>query len=117
MWNHPNSFTSTYVLDIRNGHTITVADMLETISHAVQFIKAHFDVNQEKYKLALEALKLCQLRFLNKQHRKPHKREWHFLIDVIHEMEDMCAKSDADRKENERIAFELDLLINMFSDE
>ena len=117
MWNHTNFFTSTYVLDVRNGNPITVADMLERISYAIQFIKAHFDVNQEKYKLALEALKICQLRFLNKQPQKPNKREWHFLIDVIREMEDMRARSDADRKENERIAFELDLLIDIFSDE
>ena len=112
MWNRSNSFTSTYKLDVRNGHPITVADMSEAISHAIQFIKAH-DVNQEKYKLALEVLKLCQLRFMNKQTRKPNKREWHSLIDVIHEMEDMRARSDADRKENEKIALALDLLIDM----
>ena len=117
MWNHPNAFTSTYVLNARDGHSITVADMLEAISHAIQFIKAYFDVNQEKYKSALEMLKLCQLRFMNRQPRKPNKREWHFLIDVIHEMEDMRARNDADKKENERIALALDLLIDISLDE
>lgn len=112
MWNLPKFFTSTYVLDIRNGYPVTVADMLEAISHAIQFIKGHFDVNQEKYKSALEVLKLYQLRFMNRQIRKPNKRKWHFLVDVIHEMEDMRARNDADRKENERIALALDLLID-----
>lgn len=114
MRNLPNYFTSTDILDIRNGHPVTVANMLEAISHAIQFIKAYFDVNQEKYKLALEALKLCQQKFLNKQPRKPYKREWHFLIDVIHEMEDMRARNDADRKENEKIALALSLLIDRY---
>lgn len=113
MWNSPNFFTSTYVLGTRNGQSITVADMLEAISRAVRFIKAHFDVNQEKYKLTLEVLKLCQRKLLNQPARKPYKREWHSLIDAIHEMEDMCARNDTDRKENERIALALSLLIDM----
>ena len=114
MWNLPRNFTSSYVLDVRNGQSITVADMLDAISRAIKFIKANFNVNQEKYSMALKALEISQLRFMNHQGRKPSKREWHFLIDVFHEMEDMRTRNDTDKKENEKIALALDLLIDRY---
>ena len=61
MWNLPRNFTSSYVLDVRNGQSITVADMLDAISRAIKFIKANFNVNQEKYSMALKALEITRV--------------------------------------------------------
>ena len=45
----PDKFTPNFVLAVRNGRNITVSDMLSTIEWAVKFIKAHFNVNQNRY--------------------------------------------------------------------
>lgn len=111
--NIQKTYTPTLVIGSRNGQTITVADMLKAIEYAIQFIKANFDVDQEKYEAALKVLKISELRFQNKQERNPRKKELQFLVDVIHEIEDMSAKNDVDKKENEKIAFALNLLIDV----
>ena len=113
----PKIYTPTYVLGNRNGQSITVSDMLKAIEYAIQFIKANFNVNQEKYGAALKVFKIAELRFRNKQGRNPNKKELHFWVDVIHEIEDMRAKNDVGKKENEKIALALNLLIDMTIEE
>ena len=109
----PKTYTPTYVLGSRNGQSITVADMLKAIEYAIQFIKANFNVDQEKYGAALKVFKIAELRFQNKQGRNPRKKELHFWVDVIHEIEDVHARTVAGKQENEKFALALNLLIDM----
>lgn len=95
--------------DEQKGH------MLKIIEDAMQVIKTSFDVDQQKYAGALNCLKLCRLKLQNKQVRKPTKREMHFFVDVIHEIEDMHASSNEKKKENEEIAMAMKMLVNIFA--
>lgn len=112
--NVPNFFTPTFVIGVRNGKTITVADMLNAIEDAMRFIKANFDVDQEKYAETLKFLKATKAIFENKQSKTVKKETLHFVVDVFHEKEDMYAVNSEKKKENEKISLALDLLIDMY---
>ena len=112
--NIPKVFTPKYVLAIRNGNNVTVSDMLSAIEMAVKFIKANFKVDQEKYAETLNFLKICRLRFENKQTKQPKKKTAHFAVEVFHEMRDMHATNDEEKRWNEDLSMKLDLLISMF---
>lgn len=116
-FNIPKVFTPTYVLAVRNEKNITVADMLSTIESAVKFIKANFDVDQERYAETLKFLKICRFRFENKQTKQPKKKAAHFAVDVFHEMEDMVAFNDEEKRRNEDFFMKLNFLIDMFIQE
>lgn len=115
--NMPKFFTPTFVLGVRNGKTVTVADMLNAIVYAIRFIKANFDVDQEKYAETLKFLKARKDFFENKQPKESKKETLHFVVDVFHEMEDMHAVNDDQKKVNEEIALALDLLIDIHTKE
>lgn len=115
--NMPKCFVSTYVLGVRNGQSITVADMLNAIEYAIRFIKENFDVDQEKYAETLNFLKVSKACFENKRTRPTKKKILHFVVDVFHEMQDMSAANDEQKKVNEEISLVLDLLIEMYARE
>lgn len=115
--NMPKYFMPTFVLGVRNGHHITVADMLKVIEYAIRFIKANFDVDQKKYAETLKFLKASKALFENKRTKASKKETLHFVVDVFHEMEDMNAVNDEQKKVNEEIALVLDLLIEMYAQE
>lgn len=112
--NTPARFEATTKLGMRNGQWITVSDMLKAIEYAIRVIGATFDVDQQKYKEALSVLKFFRLRFLNQSAREPRKEALHYLVDVVHEIEDLRAIDDKMKKENEKIALALDMLIDSF---
>lgn len=114
VYNRPQRYVPTYVLCEVNGRNITVSDMLEQIKRAVQFIKENFDVDQQKYKEALDFLKICKRIFQNESPSKPRKSMAHFAVEVFHEIRDMHANNEIMKAENERMAIALDLLIDMF---
>lgn len=113
-FNMPKIFTPTYVLAVQNGKNITVSDMLSTIEDAVKFIKAKFNVDQERYAETLNFLKICRLRFENKRTKQPKKKTAHLVVDVFHEMQDMVALNDEEKRKNENYFMKLDFLIDMF---
>lgn len=110
----PSVFCKNTLLGYSNGQPITVSNMFHAIEYAMKFIKENFDVDQEKYKMALKVFGKAHLMLENKQIQKPKKRELHFWVDVIHEIEDMHAKNDTAKQDNEKIALAFDLLIDMF---
>ena len=114
LFNIPKMFTPNYVLAVRNERNITVSDMINTIETAIRFIKANFNVNQEKYAETLKFLKICRFRFENKPTKQPKKKAAHFVVDVFHEMQDMIASNDEEKRRNENFFMQLDLLIDMF---
>lgn len=111
----PQKFTPMYVLGVHQGREITVSDMLQQIKYALRYIKANFDVNQEKYKIAIAFLMFCELRLNNQSAKKPNKRALHLVIDVFHEMQDRFAKDDAAKRKNEDISLAIDILIDQFA--
>lgn len=115
MRNRPKFFVPTFVLGRRNGYVITVADMLEVIENTMFFIKENFNVNQEKYSETIKFLHTCKSMYKNQPSTKPRKKAMHFVVDVFHEIQDMRAANDEQKKENEEISAALDLLIDMFA--
>ena len=114
MYNTPQRYVPTYVLCEANGRRITVSDMLKQIEYTVRFIKNNFNVDQQKYKETLEFLKMCELKFQNKSPGKPRKSMAHFVVEVFREIQDIHAKNEIMKAENENMAIALDLLIDMF---
>ena len=112
-FNMPDKFTPNFVLAIRNGKNITVSDVLSTIEWAVKFIKANFNVNQNRYAETLKFLSLCRLRFVNQQTKQPNKQMAHLAADVFHEMRDMVALNDEEKRINEGFFMKLDFLIDI----
>ena len=110
----PSYFTSSYVLMMRNGMPMTVEDLFERIENAVSFIKANFDVNQEKYANTLKLLKFVKACLENKHPKRPYKKCLLAYIEVVHEIEDMQAKNDLEKQKNEEIAMTMKMLANIF---
>lgn len=110
----PNHFTSSYVLMIRNGMPMTVADLLDRIENAISFIKANFNVDQEKFANTLKVLKFVKSCIDNRHPKRPYKKCILDFIEVVHEIEDMYAKNDIEKQKNEEIATTMKLLVNIF---
>lgn len=110
----PNHFTHSYVLAMRNGMPMTVVDLLDRIENAISFIRANFDVNQEKYSHAIECLRLAKALFGNKHPKRPKRKCISSFIDVIHEIEDLNANNDIQKQKNEEIAMTMKMLANIF---
>lgn len=77
-------------------------------------IKVNFDVDQEKYAETLKFLKASKALLENKRTKTSKKETLHFVVDVFHEMEDMNAVNDEQKKVNEEIALVLDLLVDIY---
>ena len=110
----PSLFTRSLVLATRNEMPITVADLLDRIGNAISFIKANFDVDQEKYANSLKVLRFAKTCLDNKHPRRPHKSCILAFIEVTHEIEDMHAKNDIEKQKNEEIAMTMKMLTNIF---
>ena len=110
----PSHFTRSFVLATRNEMPMTVADLLDRIENAVSLIKANFDVDQEKYANTLKVLKFFKAWLDNKRLKRPYKKCILSSIEVAHEIEDMHAKNDREKKKNEEIAMTLKMLAKIF---
>ena len=108
----PNRFTRSYVLATRNEMPMTVADLLDRIGNAISFIKANFDVDQEKYANTLKVLRFAKACLDNKHPRRLHKNCILAFIEVTHEIEDIHAKNDIEKQKNEEIAMTMKMLTN-----
>lgn len=110
----PSHFTGSYVLIMRNEMPMTVAELLDRIENAISFIKANFNVDQEKYANTLKVLKFLKACLDNKHPRRPYKKCILAFIEVTHEIEDMHAKNYLEKKKNEEIAMTMKMLANIF---
>ena len=75
------------------------------------FIKDNFDVDENRYSVTIIFLKSVQLVLNNGSADKPTKEDAHIIIDVIHEIADIHARNESEKKLNEEIAVSLNLLI------
>lgn len=96
----------------KNGKdNLTVSQMLKSAEYLIKFIKDNFDVDEDRYSITIIFLKSVQLVLNNGSADKPTKEDAHIIIDVMHEIADIHAKSEGEKKLNEEIAVALNLLI------
>ena len=101
------------VLATNGKEYLTVSQLMKSASYFVKFIKDNFDVNEYKYSTAIIFLKSVQLVLNNRSADKPTKEDAHIIIDVMHEIADIHATSDNEKRLNEEIAASLNCLIEI----
>ena len=99
------------VLATNGKENLTVSQMLKSAEYLIKFIKDNFDVDENRYSVTIIFLKSVQLVLNNGSADKPTKENAHIIIDVMHEIADIHAKSEGEKKLNEEIAVALNLLI------
>ena len=99
------------VLATNGKDNLTVSQMLKSAEYLIKFIKDNFDVDESRYSVTIIFLKSVQLVLNNGSADKPTKEDAHIIIDVMHEIADIHAKSEGEKKLNEEIAVALNLLI------
>ena len=101
------------VLATNGKENLTVSQLLKSAEYLIKFIKSNFDVDEYRYSTTIIFLKSVQLVLNNGKADKPSKEDAHIIIDVIHEIADMRAKNDYEKKLNEEIAVSLNCLIEI----
>ncbi len=86
--------------------------MLADAKSCAKFIKDHFNVNDKPYSYAIIALNIMQLRLNNQIHDKLTAEQLKCVVDVFHEIEDMKAQTDIEKRNNETIANEFKMIID-----
>ena len=99
------------VLATNGKDNLTVSQMLKSAEYLIKFIKDNFNVDENRYSVTIIFLKSVQLVLNNGSTDKPTKEDAHIIIDVMHEIADIHAKSEGEKKLNEEIAVALNLLI------
>ena len=99
------------VLATNGKENMTVSQMLKLTAYLIKFIKDNFDVDENRYSVTIIFLKSVQLVLNNGSADKPTKEDAHIIIDVMHEIANIHAKSEGEKKLNEEIAVALNLLI------
>ena len=99
------------VLATNGKENMTVSQMLKSTAYLIRFIKDNFDVDENRYSVTIIFLKSVQLVLNNGSADKPTKEDAHIIIDVMHEIANIHAKSEGEKKLNEEIAVALNLLI------
>ena len=99
------------VLATNEKDNLTVSQMLKSAEYLIKFIKDSFDVDEKRYSVTLIYLKSVQLLLNNGSADKPTKDDEHIIIDVMHEIADIHARNESEKKLNEEIAVSLNLLI------
>ena len=99
------------VLATNGKENMKVSQMLKSAAYLIKFIKDNFGVDESRYSVTIIFLKSVQLVLNNGSADKPTKEDAHIIIDVMHEIADIHAKREGEKKLNEEIAVALNLLI------
>lgn len=99
------------VLATNGKENMTVSQMLMSAAYLIKLIKDNYDVDENRYSVTIIFLKSVQLVLNNGSADKPTKEDAHIIIDVMHEIADIHAESEGEKKLNEEIAVALNLLI------
>ena len=99
------------VLATNGKENLTVSQLMNASTYFIKYIKDNFDVDEYKYSITIIYLKSVRLVLNNRNAEKPTKEDDHIIIDVLHEIADIHAKSDNEKKLNEEIAVALNCLI------
>lgn len=95
------------VLATSGKDNLTVSQMLKSAEYLIKFIKDNFGVDKKRYLLTIIFLKSVQLVLNNGSADKPTKEDAHIIIDVMHEIADIYARNESEKKLNEEIAVSL----------
>ncbi len=106
--------TATTVLGEYGNQKITILQMLTVAESCAKYIKDHFNINEKPYSFAIIVLNLLKLRLNNQNTEKPTKEQLKCLVDVFHEIEDMKAQTDIEKRNNETIANYFKMIIDFF---
>ena len=101
------------VLFTRNDEKITVA-MAQNAVDYILGVLAHKNPLIDAYKKAKTVFTAIKLKLENKQPSKVTKDEVKAAIDVLEEIQNLYAKSDAEREYNARCALLCKLLVDGF---
>ncbi len=99
------------VLATNGKKDLTVSQLVKSAGYLIKFIKDNFDVDEYRYSTTIIFLKSVELVLNNGKSNKPTKEEAHIIIDVMHEIADIHAKSESEKKLNEEIAVSLNYLV------
>lgn len=99
------------ILATNGKEYLTVSQMLKSAEYLIKFIRDNFDVDEYQYSITIIYLKSVQLVLNNGHADKPTKEDAHIIIDVIHEIADIHAKNESEKKLNKEIAVSLNCLI------
>lgn len=94
---------------------LTVSDLLNSITDLLSFIKCHFNVNERKYSITIIFLDSMRLALNNHRANKPSKEDMHVVIDVFHEITNLCSENIEQKRKNEEITMALDYLVEILS--
>lgn len=103
------------VLATNGKDNLTVLQLLKSAEYLVRFIKDNFDVDEYRYSITITYLKSIQLVLNNGKADKPNKEDAHIIIDVMHEIADIHAKNDNEKKLNEEIAMSLNCFVEILT--
>lgn len=103
------------VLATNGKDNLTVLQLLKSAEYLVRFIKDNFDVDEYRYSITITYLKSIQLVLNNGKADKPSKEDAHIIIDVMHEIADIHAKNDSEKKLNEEIAMSLNCFVEILT--
>ncbi len=101
------------VLATNGKETLTVSQLLKSAEYLIRFIKENFCVDEYRYSVTIIYLMSVQLVLNNGKAVKPNKEDAHIIIDVIHEIADIHAKNDSQKKLNKEIAAALNCLVEI----
>lgn len=99
------------VLATNGKKDLTVSQLVKSAGYLIKFIKNNFDVDEYWYSITIIFLKSVELVLNNGKSNKPTKEDAHIIIDVMHEIADIHAKSESEKKLNEEIAVSLNYLV------
>lgn len=97
-----------------DGRRISVSQMLTAAENSLKFIKNHFNVDEKPYSVAIIVLNLMQMSLRNQNVGRPTEEQLKCLVDVVHEIEDLNAQTDIAKQQNEIIANDLKMIIEIY---
>lgn len=101
------------VLATNGKDYLTVSQLLRSAEYLIKFIEDNFDIDEYRYSTAIIFLKSVRLVLNNGKANKPTKEDAHIIIDVMHEIEDIRAKNESEKRLNEEIAVSLNCLVEI----
>ncbi|MCH5266189.1 MAG: hypothetical protein J1F02_09840 [Lachnospiraceae bacterium] len=101
------------VLASNGKEYLTVSQMINRIAYLIEFINEKIHLDKRKYSLTIRFLRSVQLVLNNRNADRPTKEQAHIITDVLHEVADMHAQSDGEKKRNEEIAVAIKCLIDI----
>ena len=100
------------VLATNGKEYLTVSQLLNIVAYLIKFVKGNFRMDEYQYSITINFLRSVQLVLNNGNADRPTKEQAHTIADILHEIADMHAQNDGQKKRNEEIAVAIKCLID-----